>query len=708
MSDYAGRRSRTASRSAPATARGDATAGKRTLTEQLPAAPQGAPVQRSVTASAGAGATLTRARPTVDDLFGGQLPLRGAPRAAEDDTAAIHTSAQRGIATSGSPLPHAATIQRAFGRHDISGIQAHTGAEATASAREMGAEAYATGAHVVLGGGTDLHTVAHEAAHVVQQRAGVHLKGGVGKVGDAYEQHADAVADAVVQGRSAEDLLSQPPGEPAHAVAAAGGARTSPASGPVQRIARDVYRGGAELEYRDGNAQLEFGNLPTTPEANEAAIKKLIRKGLKGIPIAAIGAEDKTQLTGANWALTVETNAGTVLDEDNRISVVLELILGGPTGSTLAQLEGAADEAAAAVESLATKKPLEFEGAGNRIRDAVIRKNHKVGQAQADIAKQEFDEPVYGDEHPLSQEWSGLTVTGVWTRGSAVPHDSPWGLQVTLGVPLADLAKAGAALKASGLTDTSKAQPGGDDVTWSAWDILDRMHKTEPLTQDPINEQDLATMYNEAHGEFDWQSEEHNQLLELLKAQYLAEQQTNLHAALETQVKLGSEDNAAPSIAALDGLAKVLAAYVRGRNGGTAQGPKHTMKFVNKNPLPDVIAGAASNMGDGGWYERLRDACVDLVLSQDGGTDVYRWEDHELTLADWGAEMKHGNVDLVAKYDAAYRSSQIGGLSSLNDVSQEPGEFGTAPIIEFRDLGGKKPSEMRAVFAEIIAKIEGH
>ena len=35
------------------------------------------------------------------------------------------------------------------------------------------------------------------------------LKGGVGEVGDAYEQHADAVADAVVQGKSAEDLLDQ-------------------------------------------------------------------------------------------------------------------------------------------------------------------------------------------------------------------------------------------------------------------------------------------------------------------------------------------------------------------------------------------------------------------------------------------------------------------------------------------------------------------
>lgn len=66
----------------------------------------------------------------------------------------------------------------------------------------MGARAYATGDHVVLDRGTDLHTV----AHVIQQRAGVNLSGGIGRAGDPYEQHADAVADMVVQGRSAEAI----------------------------------------------------------------------------------------------------------------------------------------------------------------------------------------------------------------------------------------------------------------------------------------------------------------------------------------------------------------------------------------------------------------------------------------------------------------------------------------------------------------------
>jgi len=71
----------------------------------------------------------------------------------------------------------------------------------------MRARAYTVGARVAFNGAPDLHTAAHEAAHVVQQRAGVQLAGGVGRTGDVYERHADAVADRVVAGQSSEALL---------------------------------------------------------------------------------------------------------------------------------------------------------------------------------------------------------------------------------------------------------------------------------------------------------------------------------------------------------------------------------------------------------------------------------------------------------------------------------------------------------------------
>jgi hypothetical protein len=152
--------------------------GKRTLIDELP------PVQRS--------ASSTSAQST--------------------DGQAIQQAAAQGVAGGGGALPHGETIQRLFGRHDVSGIEAYVGGPAAAASRAIGAEAYATGHHVAFASTPSLHTAAHEAAHVVQQRGGVQLKGGVGETGDAYEQHADEVADRVVRGDSAETLLDAAPG----------------------------------------------------------------------------------------------------------------------------------------------------------------------------------------------------------------------------------------------------------------------------------------------------------------------------------------------------------------------------------------------------------------------------------------------------------------------------------------------------------------
>jgi Domain of unknown function (DUF4157) len=144
-------------------------------------------------------------RATLQMLFGVQ---RAATVAAEDP-AQVHAAATRGTATPATRLPFTDQVQRAFGRHDISGIHAHVAPAAVASAREIGARAYATGDHVVLGDSADLHTVAHEAAHVIQQRSGVQLAGGVGQAGDRFEAHANRVADQVVRGESAESLLDE-------------------------------------------------------------------------------------------------------------------------------------------------------------------------------------------------------------------------------------------------------------------------------------------------------------------------------------------------------------------------------------------------------------------------------------------------------------------------------------------------------------------
>jgi hypothetical protein len=177
--------------------------GKQTLVELIRA-----PVQRR---QSGAPDEAAHRPSALETEWAGWIQ-RVAGREPPDGASTVHAAAAQGVATPASALPHAEAIQRSFGRHDISSVQAHTGPEAAASTRAMGADAYATGDHVVLGRGTDLHTVAHEAAHVVQQRGGVQLKGGVGAAGDPYERHADAVADAVVAGASAEALLDAAPG----------------------------------------------------------------------------------------------------------------------------------------------------------------------------------------------------------------------------------------------------------------------------------------------------------------------------------------------------------------------------------------------------------------------------------------------------------------------------------------------------------------
>lgn len=128
-------------------------------------------------------------------------------RVEEDLGANAVAAAERGVQGGGSLLPFGDQVQESFGRHDISGVRAHVGGAAGEAATSIGAVAYATGNDVAFARQPDLFTVAHEAAHVVQQRSGIQLKGGVGQSGDLFEQHADRVAEKVVRGESAEPVL---------------------------------------------------------------------------------------------------------------------------------------------------------------------------------------------------------------------------------------------------------------------------------------------------------------------------------------------------------------------------------------------------------------------------------------------------------------------------------------------------------------------
>jgi hypothetical protein len=217
--------------------------GKRTLAEQIQPAAQGAgPVQRSAAEAGTSEAPDVRQPGAIDSLFGrphAVVQRRGSTAGTND--ADVHQAAAAGLQGPAQRLPHADRIQQSFGPHDISHIEAHVAGPAAEAATHMGATAYATGNAVAFHSAPDLHTAAHEAAHVVQQRRPLALKGGVGQVGDHHERHADAVADAVVAGRSAAPLLDE-------VAAAATPAVQRTAGAPVQRY------GGGPTGVSDPNA----------------------------------------------------------------------------------------------------------------------------------------------------------------------------------------------------------------------------------------------------------------------------------------------------------------------------------------------------------------------------------------------------------------------------------------------------------------------
>jgi hypothetical protein len=145
--------------------------------------------------------------PGYRELYGG-VQLQPADGAYERPADQVQALASSGLLGAGTELPHLAAIQKSFGHHDVTHVQAHLDGAAAQASQAMGVHAFANGNHVAFASDApSLHTAAHEAAHTIQQRGGVQLAGGVGRANDPYERHADAVADRVVRGESSEALL---------------------------------------------------------------------------------------------------------------------------------------------------------------------------------------------------------------------------------------------------------------------------------------------------------------------------------------------------------------------------------------------------------------------------------------------------------------------------------------------------------------------
>lgn len=204
----------------------------------------------------------------------------------QDDTQSLAAS---GVAHAQHSLPHSDRIQASFGRHDVSGVKSAIGGPAAGANAALGAEAYATGNRIGFRGPPSLRTAAHEAAHVVQQRAGVHLKGGVGEIGDRHERHADAVADHVVKGQPAEALLDR------YAGRASDGADSAAAGhGAVQRKGEAPATGTEKEDEKKDEKE----------KKRQARRKRRRRKNAKIRKKALHKVEDLLSYSTFDWVIT--------------------------------------------------------------------------------------------------------------------------------------------------------------------------------------------------------------------------------------------------------------------------------------------------------------------------------------------------------------------------------------------------------------------
>ncbi len=155
------------------------------------------------------------------------------------DTSSLSTDSVQSIASAGltgvgEPLPQLSTLQRAFGGIDLSTIRVHRDESAKTASDKLSAQAFTRGEHIALAGQPSLHDLAHETAHVVQQRhAPSGLPTGLTDPSHPLEKQADSIAHQVSQGGSALPILSSLPFGPQ------GTASTPSTALPVMRIRKE-------------------------------------------------------------------------------------------------------------------------------------------------------------------------------------------------------------------------------------------------------------------------------------------------------------------------------------------------------------------------------------------------------------------------------------------------------------------------------------
>ncbi|MGW7606454.1 eCIS core domain-containing protein [Streptomyces sp. NPDC054766] len=307
---------------------------------------------------------------------------------------------------------------------DFSDVRLHTGAAAARSARAIGARAYTSGSHVVLGaGGGDRHTLAHELTHVVQQRNGPvsgtdHGHGlRVSDPRDSFEREAESTARRALSG----------PVPVARAVDEHAGTHRRTGPDAVQRLV------GFEAEL----SVPSFGPHPTTglnPVDGRAPAEELGGFFHGGLPYGA------TVMSEQN--LTVLTDHNSLARRVRVLHAVLSELSGadgtpvatGQLASSMSNLE----YVTAPFDEMAPGSDAAIKQVAERIEE------HVAAIFQADPVNNLFGvpgSPVAGTGTPLAalQQWLGPALFGSPKVQSAIKgfqSDIKWEMyiQATLGV----------------------------------------------------------------------------------------------------------------------------------------------------------------------------------------------------------------------------------------------------------------------------------
>ncbi|GAA1243805.1 hypothetical protein GCM10009665_38300 [Kitasatospora nipponensis] len=151
-------------------------------------------------------APLVEQRRRAHDPSRGRPDPCGGPQA--PDRPVQRSGVHEVLRSPGQPMPDVlrSEMESRLGA-DFGEVRLHDDAAAARSAREIGARAYTSGRHVVIGaGGADQHTLAHELTHVIQQRQGSvagtdHGDGlSLSDPGDRFERAAEANAVRAMSG----------------------------------------------------------------------------------------------------------------------------------------------------------------------------------------------------------------------------------------------------------------------------------------------------------------------------------------------------------------------------------------------------------------------------------------------------------------------------------------------------------------------------